>query len=581
MTHHRRKRKYHSHRSHEFGIVCELDDSQTDSSLVYRIYHSFVSFSLPPVRACVRRSVGLRCNPVRGTNAFKGTVYYLQLLNKNISCFLSVRRTVYTQMLLGHTTIDSFVERSIDSEPTTTRRMKERMEAAAAILIRRTTYDRSAGSHDRCRFQMVMLQQQQQQRHYDDVCRCHHRRHPYSQGIIKWKTLVVTIFLMVFLQQQQFQKDGPTTQADSHVGTWIMDFVATSSSSSSSSFTAVMALIPIRPVTTTTMTKATLRRIDFNNNNNNNQVKKCKSFSSSHVALLPRPQWMAKVLSMSKENHDDMDEDGPLFYNDFESYGDSGSDNSKRINNNANPDTNDSQNDDDDDDDIDDDDDDDDDVLASSNQDQLLGDWRSFRRKLAAQERMTETKLSTNLQQPRIVSSSTDNNSTSTTGSSPPETSQQQQQQRTTSSSTTTSTISSATIHSWSSGGGTATSTTTTSNNHKSPNEIILEQQNEKLAMEYHTDVWAHEIATVRVQHNVFLLYTCLSLFIFPTIFFLLLTCIIIITIIIILVAGNWWFNDTDAFGSRNTSKLPTFRHGEKITSSIAVACRTRKYEQQ
>jgi hypothetical protein len=490
VTHHRRKRKYHSHRSNELVIVCELEDS----------YHSFVSFSLP-VRACVGRWATTQSRAwherIQGNCCLLPTVG-----EQKHSCFLSVRRTVYTQMLIGHTTIDSFVERSIDSEPTTTtRRMKERMEAAAAILIRRTTYDRSAGSPDRCRYQMVMLQQQLQQRHYDDGCRCH----PYSQGMITWKTLIVTIFLMVFLQQQQFQTDGTFTQADSHVGTWIMDFVATSSSSSPSSsslsFPAVIALVPIRPVTTTTMTKATLRRIDFNNNKIN--IKKYfKSFSSSHVALLPRPPWMAKVLSMSKENHDDTDDDGPLFYNDFESYGDSGSDNSKRTNKNANPDNNDS---DDDDDDI----DDDDDVLASSNQDQLLGDWRSFRRKLAAQERMTETKLSTNLQQqqpspPRVVSSSTDNNSTSTTGSSPPETSQQQQ--RTTSSSTTATTISSATIHSWSSGGGGTATSTTTSNNHKSPNEITLEQQNEKLAMEYHTDVWAHEIATVRVKHNVFFL---------------------------------------------------------------------------
>jgi hypothetical protein len=52
-----------------------------------------------------------------------------------------------------------------------------------------------------------------------------------------------------------------------------------------------------------------------------NDIKKCKSFSSSHVAFLPRPPWMAKGLSMSKENNDDMDEDGPLVYNDFESYG--------------------------------------------------------------------------------------------------------------------------------------------------------------------------------------------------------------------------------------------------------------------
>lgn len=147
-------------------------------------------------------------------------------------------------------------------------------------------------------------------------------------------------------------------------------------------------------------------------------------------------------------------DDGPLYYDDFENY------NAKNERENGdNPDEDD-----------DDEDEDDDDVLASN--DQMLGDWRSFRRRLAANERKSSpsaSAMSPPLNHPSNSSTVSNNGKNSDASTTP---------QRT----------------------GQTTVTTKTSRNSKmkSPNEILLAQQNEKLALEYHNDVWAHEIATVR-----------------------------------------------------------------------------------
>jgi hypothetical protein len=145
-----------------------------------------------------------------------------------------------------------------------------------------------------------------------------------------------------------------------------------------------------------------------------------------------------------------MKKDGPLFYDDFENYNSSGPD-----------DMNDSDHHDDDDED-----EEEEDILASN--DQILGDWRSFRRKLAANEKKITSP--THPLASRLVDQSNSSN-----------------------------------IISMMNGGAAMTSKSTTQTTlqnpnptPKSPNEILLEQQNEKLAMEYHNDVWAHEIATVR-----------------------------------------------------------------------------------
>ena len=142
-----------------------------------------------------------------------------------------------------------------------------------------------------------------------------------------------------------------------------------------------------------------------------------------------------RILSMS--------ENGPFFYDDFESF------NTNDRNEREEPDEDDDE------------DEDEEDILASN--DQMLGDWRSFRRKLAANERKSDS--STN--DDAIPQSATNALSNSRNASNIQ--------------STDTST------------------TTVTTRNPKSPNELLLAQQNEKLALEYHNDVWAHEIATVRV----------------------------------------------------------------------------------
>jgi hypothetical protein len=145
-------------------------------------------------------------------------------------------------------------------------------------------------------------------------------------------------------------------------------------------------------------------------------------------------------------------EDGPLFYDDFENY----NSNNEREDG-VNPDEDDEEE------------DDDDDVLASN--DQMLGDWRSFRRKLAADERKSSPS-SNSVQEPPNHPSNSSTVSSGTNGDA-----------ATTPEPTTQRTV-----------------TTKNSRNPKmkSPNEILLAQQNEKLALEYHNDVWAHEIATVR-----------------------------------------------------------------------------------
>jgi Uncharacterized ACR, COG1678 len=147
-------------------------------------------------------------------------------------------------------------------------------------------------------------------------------------------------------------------------------------------------------------------------------------------------------------------EDGPLFYDDFENF-------------NSSNDREESDNPDEDDED-----EDDDDVLASN--DQILGDWRSFRRKLAANERKATAKSIPDApNHPSNSSTVTNNGKNSDAATSPQLTTQ--------------------------------TMISTKSPRHskvKSPNEILLAQQNEKLALEYHNDVWAHEIATVRAMDS-------------------------------------------------------------------------------
>ncbi len=155
------------------------------------------------------------------------------------------------------------------------------------------------------------------------------------------------------------------------------------------------------------------------------------------------------------------DDDSPLFYNDFDGFNSddiyvtNAKDKTKATDQAM---------------DVDDDSDDDDSENDSIVNENSLGDWRSFRRRLATQERQGVTNNS-------ITSSFT----TDTTNESLEQSEQLQQNPSLLSSSNDNK----------------KGMTTTTIKKTKSPNELLFEQQNDKLAQEYYQDSWAHEIATV------------------------------------------------------------------------------------
>jgi hypothetical protein len=186
-----------------------------------------------------------------------------------------------------------------------------------------------------------------------------------------------------------------------------------------------------------------------------------------------------------QDNQNENDDESPLFYNDFDGfksediYTTNEKDKLKATNRPM---------------DVDDTDDDNDDNENDSiiNED-ALGDWRSFRRKLATQERQQTMSSglasssytvidNSNKTENGMGSNSNNSMYTSSTIGTADDMMEQQRQNP--------SQISSAIDN--------KKGTTTIVKKTKSANELLLEQQNDKLAQEYYQDTWAHEIATVR-----------------------------------------------------------------------------------
>ena len=188
-------------------------------------------------------------------------------------------------------------------------------------------------------------------------------------------------------------------------------------------------------------------------------------------------------LAMNQQE-DQADDESSLFYNDFDGfksddiYMSDAKDRTKAIDNGMEVDDNNNEK----------------DSIVS---DDALGDWRSFRRKLASQDRqqkMPSTSTSTASSTYTMSDNSNktvdglggwnNNNSifssTTTAGDSFEQGEEYPQESSLRSSSFDKK-----------------ESTTTTRKKTRSPNELLFEKQNDKLAQEYYQDSWAHEIATV------------------------------------------------------------------------------------
>lgn len=200
---------------------------------------------------------------------------------------------------------------------------------------------------------------------------------------------------------------------------------------------------------------------------------------------------IATQLGMNQQGDQNENEDeSPLFYNDFDGFTSDDIylareiDKSKAVDNGTE---------------VDESDDDDDSENDSIVDDDALGDWRSFRRKLATQERQqkmpfasttssytvfdnsNKTEVGLGLNNNSIFSSTTSSDDSIEQGEEHPQKSSQRPSSL-----------------------NNKKATTTTLKKTKSPNEILFEQQNDKLAQEYYQDTWAHEIATVRVTFALF-----------------------------------------------------------------------------
>ena len=187
-------------------------------------------------------------------------------------------------------------------------------------------------------------------------------------------------------------------------------------------------------------------------------------FVAAFSVIVNHQRSNCRILTLlQQKDQNKNDDDSPLFYNDFDGF------NSDDIYvTNAKDKTKAADQAMDSDDDSDEDDDSENDSIVNENS---LGDWRSFRRKLATQERQGSANKS--------MSSSS---STTDTANESLEQSEQLEQNP--------SLLSASNDNK-------KGMTTATIKKTKTPNELLFEQQNDKLAQEYYHDSWAHEIATV------------------------------------------------------------------------------------
>ena len=200
---------------------------------------------------------------------------------------------------------------------------------------------------------------------------------------------------------------------------------------------------------------------------------------------------IATQLAMNQQinqNENDDDSTSPLFYDDFDGfksddiYMTNAKDKTKATGNGMEEDEND---------------DDDDSENDSIVNEDALGDWRSFRRKLATQERQRTISSASSASSNTVFDNSNkttnglglnNNNSIFSSTTSVDDIIEQGEEQPQPSSIRPSSNSNKK---------ASAKSTTTTMKKTKSPNELLFEQQNDKLAQEYYQDSWAHEIATV------------------------------------------------------------------------------------
>ena len=200
----------------------------------------------------------------------------------------------------------------------------------------------------------------------------------------------------------------------------------------------------------------------------------------------------ATQLAMNQQinqNENDDDSTSPLFYDDFDGfksddiYMTNAKDKTKATGKGMEEDEND---------------DDDDSENDSIVNEDALGDWRSFRRKLATQERQRTISPASSASSSTVFDNSNkttnglglinNNNSIFSSTTSVDDIIEQGEEQPQPSSIRPSSNSNKK---------ASAKSTTTTMKKTKSPNELLFEQQNDKLAQEYYQDSWAHEIATV------------------------------------------------------------------------------------
>ena len=187
-------------------------------------------------------------------------------------------------------------------------------------------------------------------------------------------------------------------------------------------------------------------------------------FVAAFSVIVNHQRSNCRILTLlQQKDQNKNDDDSPLFYNDFDGF------NSDDIYvTNAKDKTKAADQAMDSDDDSDEDDDSENDSIVNENS---LGNWRSFRRKLATQERQGNTNNS--------MSSSS--SATDTANESLEQSEQLEQNPSLLSASNDNK----------------KGMTTATIKKTKTPNELLFEQQNDKLAQEYYQDSWAHEIATV------------------------------------------------------------------------------------